>query len=300
MEHLKYICPQCKSSNLMLEKEKCEDCGTEFLYNKDEARFSYNFRKLAFLKYGKKFLQNAILNNNGTLSYLQLAGGSLSLETRQDVKELAEFMAKHIETTNTPTLLDIGCGTLSMPGYIYHNLPIFKKRGVDLIGLDPIGNTMFDGHRIHGCSEFIPLADKSVGIAIFATSLDHVIDVPDTVIELNRVLANDGMVFVWAGESVLSWQNKVRRKIRAMINAWKPRTKIVELLKNEYSVQFGNYVIFDDFNMVAKKEPFAIDAFHSFHENKKFIEGAFSKQSLSLIDYISLPGMGYYCFKKKN
>jgi ubiquinone/menaquinone biosynthesis C-methylase UbiE len=293
-----FVCPNCKSAYLSSSETVCTKCSVPFQYKKNELRFEYNFKRLAYLKYGKKFLKNAVLNNNGTLSYIELAEGSLSFESRTDVQDFAKFIGRYIPQTNTRLLIDIGCGTLPLPGYLYHNLQLIKETGTQVIGLDPIGNTQFEGFKIHGCSEFIPLGDKSVGIVLLATSLDHVIDVDDTIKEIKRILSDDGYVIVWAGETNLSLANKIKQRLVSLKNYFSGTHKIVEKIDHTYKVEVGNYIIFDNFKIVLKKYPFANDAFHTFYENKEYITRKFRKSGFRLKDYEPYPGMGFYCFQK--
>jgi ubiquinone/menaquinone biosynthesis C-methylase UbiE len=128
------------------------------------------------------------LQEHGILSYNVDPNNNLSVDyKRQDVAEFAKFC------TLRGTILDIGCGPQPVPAYAY------ISPDSEYYGIDPIMNDTKYYHFIRAYCEALPFADNSFDIVIFATSLDHVIDVNAALKEVQRVLKDNGKVFLWQG-----------------------------------------------------------------------------------------------------
>lgn len=88
--------------------------------------------------------------------------------------------------------LDIGCGIMPKPYY----MEIACE--VEFIGIDPLkGDKQRDFDFFNGVAECLPYFDNSFDGVLFATSLDHVIDVNKSISEAKRVLKKDGYLFLW-------------------------------------------------------------------------------------------------------
>jgi SAM-dependent methyltransferase len=92
-------------------------------------------------------------------------------------------------------VIDIGCG-------IAAELPVYA-RGLRAryIGLEPLDLSV---DRTYSCisgavAEAIPVADNAVDAALFATSLDHIQDVPKALAEIQRILRDEGRMYLWVG-----------------------------------------------------------------------------------------------------
>lgn len=202
---------------------------------------------LLLARYGERYLRNKVLNNNADLVYGRVAGGSLSTDDREDVRAFSEFVAAH---ARSGTVLDVGCGPLRLPAYLER----LKAAGAEIIGLDPIDSSDFDGFRVVGSSEFIPLPAASVGTVIFATSLDHVVDLGKTLSEARRVIRPGGVLIVWMCDQRRPWWRKLFSGLRVR---WK-------------SLQAGyplyRYRIYPP-DVVVYIPSWAVDPFHCYHEN---------------------------------
>lgn len=93
-------------------------------------------------------------------------------------------------------VLDIGCGPFpEIPPYVAElDLENF-------VALEPLTTP---AKREYDClvgavAENIPLADQSVDVAIFATSLDHIEAEDDAMAEVKRILKPGGRVIIWQG-----------------------------------------------------------------------------------------------------
>jgi SAM-dependent methyltransferase len=103
------------------------------------------------------------------------------------------FIAATLPTA--AVVIDIGCG-------ITAELPVYA-RGLRAryVGLEPLDVAV---DRAYSCisgaiAEAIPLVDSSVDGAMFATSLDHIQDVPRALAEIHRILRDDGRIYLWVG-----------------------------------------------------------------------------------------------------
>lgn len=194
----------------MLPALPCRDSGTQRAVGRqllwvriklrhESATLSYDFATLLRNHWPRRYRLYRTLCNNGFVSYQELADGSLSRPDRPEVIEFGRFLARHIPPG--ATVLDIGCGPLATPGYL---LPLVRVEA-RLIGLD-IYPSAFEGMRIIGCAEFIPLPSRSLDAAVFATRLDHVCDLDQTFRELRRVLKPEGVCAIWMSERRPYWR----------------------------------------------------------------------------------------------
>ena len=83
--------------------------------------------------------------------------------------------------------LDIGS---DQPSHSRQLLP----RDIEYIGLDPYAN---DGEfRLIALGEMLPIADNSIDVVSFNTSLDHILDYHTAVSEALRVLKPSGVIVI--------------------------------------------------------------------------------------------------------
>jgi SAM-dependent methyltransferase len=172
------VCPKCKC---LLSKSddglQCPECrrvytGNEFLVDLDFPNIN---------------LWNT-LQKHGVLSYNVDPVNNLSVDyEREDVRQFAKFCNLRGK------ILDIGCGPQPTPAYAYTPLDS------EYYGIDPIRNDTKYFNFFQAYGEALPFADNSFDIVLFATSLDHLIDVNTTLKEVHRVLKKDGKVFLWQG-----------------------------------------------------------------------------------------------------
>lgn len=232
-----YICPLCH--NPVRITSTC--CDISFRLTEDT--IIYDSNKLLYDFYKKDYFLNKSLNNNGTLGYELLPGGSLSLPERKDVKSFADFIHKHHTKGN---VLDVGCGTMAVPGY----LTKLVNTGCNFYGLEPIENTKFAWNKIIGTAEFIPLHNNFIDSAIVATSLDHVCNLDKSISEISRVTKNNGTLLIWHSFPILSPSVK--------------RMNLVKRILDFLHISFDrlNYYYYKDQGVVFNIPRGAVDPFH--------------------------------------
>jgi SAM-dependent methyltransferase len=258
---LKPVCPRCRAPLPQADgPSACAGCGLK--YEVDGRYLRYEFDSLLFKRFRREYLLNKVLNNNGLIAYQLLKEGSLSLPDRADVRRFRDFLAAH---ARPGTLLDVGCGVLEMPGYLE-----FPGAGdYQLIGLDPIDDRAFRGLRIVGCSEFIPLPDASVDTIVFATSLDHVCSLAATLAEVHRILKPGGKVVIWMGDRSTSIFGRGLLMLKTLVRN----------IRKGYRTD--RYWVYPD-GTVLGVPCGAVDPFHSYHEDPKWISRKFTARGFRL------------------
>lgn len=227
-------------------------------------RFKTGPDKHLFRMYRRKYLLNKALNNNGLISYSQLPEGSVSLPDRADVVRFREFIQSEV---HAGTVLDVGCGPLPLAGYLHFP----DKSRYCFVGIDPIDGTSYEGYRIVGASELIPIQDASVDAVVFGTSLDHVCDLTRSIQESRRVVRGEGRIVVWMSDSsrppfverVKTWLKDARASIRLGYPVRRYRV-------------YPNYTVFE----VPRG---AVDPFHSYFESPDLIIREFARVGCRLV-----------------
>ena len=240
----------------------CQSCGTAYYGGAGFLR--YKFDDWLFERFGEQYLRNRVLNNNAEIAYRNESVGSLSTGDREDVTKFAIYVAGH---SHQGRVLDVGCGILPLPGY----LSMVAQRGDELLGLDPMDSDAFQGFRIVGCSEYIPLPDASLDTVIFGTSLDHVCDIDATMRETRRVLRKGGRVIIWMGDKSQS--------IARGIMVW-ARQRIKSLIKGYPTYR---YTLLPN-GTVMYVPPWAADAFHSYKESPDDVTRRMGRADFRLVD----------------
>ena len=269
---------------------ECGRCG--FAYYIRGGSFGYNFRALLFQNFREKFLLNAALNNNGYLSYLQLPEGSLSLSSRSDVAHFRDFIIKNGHGVD---ILDIGCGPLPMPGYLQFN----DGSNVCIIGIDPIENAAFQGLKIVGTGEYIPLCDETIDTIVFGTSLDHLVSVETTIEECKRVLRSGGHTFVWMSDRSGNRTSGMKVLMR-LAKAILMRLGIIREDPVSWigSRKIGDYWVYPDYTVYHIPKG-AVDPFHSFEETPAQVIKIFSSKGFTLVNKSAENSCEVFlCFKK--
>ncbi len=269
-----------------VDRSACPACATILSRNGEQLIYDH-FALLRELSPQRYRLYRALCNN-GYVSYNELASGSVSLPNRPEVREFAAFL---LRACDSPTwVLDVGCGPLSVPGYLEPLIPT----GASFIGLD-VYPTEFSGWRIAGCAEFLPLADQSIDIVVFATSLDHVCDLGRTFDEIVRVLKPKGRCCIWMSEREPYWRQffmpewNLGLLLRRLI-CTAPKRLINNLLKRRrplYSITHhfthGRYWEYEN-GSVFYCPPGAVDPFHSFFESPDEIIKLAQSHGLELVE----------------
>lgn len=272
----------------------CKSC--DFKYYFKNGCISYDYRYILFDNFRLKYLKNAVLNNNGLLAYLYHKEASLSSEDREDVAHFRDFIGSN---NHGLEILDIGAGILDLPAY----LKFENYEQCNFYGIDPLENAQFQGVKVIGCGEYIPFRDSKFDSIVFGTSLDHLVSIERTLLECNRVLKSNGLIFVWMSDrSVdISFKNLIKIPLRYI----KKKMMDINFIINKankinipFSYRFGRYVIYYDYNVmyVPKK---AIDPFHSFNESPNKVIKLFVNGNFRLIEKIqNNKNEVFLCFKK--
>lgn len=112
---------------------------------------------------------------------------SLSVEGHARAEEFRKFMG----ITQDEVILDIGCGTQSLPSYLA-DADISK-----VYGIDPIGGSYRAYNYYEGFAEFVPWYSRSFDRVVVATSFDHFIDPTVVMSQIHRVLKKGGTFEAW-------------------------------------------------------------------------------------------------------
>ncbi len=110
-------------------------------------------------------------------------------------------------------VLDVGCGIApDLPAYVAE-LGLARY-----LGLEPLTTRI---EREYPClvgafAERTPLLDSSVDALLYATSLDHIEDVPDAMREARRILKPDGRAYFWVGLN----EPEVVSRAMAPVHSW--------------------------------------------------------------------------------
>lgn len=239
----------------------CPHCGER--YDLQPRRLRTEPDKHLFRMYRKKYLLNKALNNNGFISYSQLPEESVSLRDRADVTRFRDFIHSEVRAG---TVLDVGCGPLPLAGY----LEFPDKSQYCFVGIDPIDGTSYEGYRIVGVSELMPIEDESVDAAVFGTSLDHVCDLTRSIHESRRVVKSGGRIVVWMSDST--------RSLRERIRIWLKDVR--QSLRLGYYVR--HYRVYPDYTVFEVPRG-AVDPFHSHFESPDLIVREFERADCRLV-----------------
>jgi SAM-dependent methyltransferase len=250
---LDFRCVNCSSAFSTPDRGegtvRCRTCQYEYRYA--DKYLSYRFDPLLLRRWRKQYLLWKVLSNNGYVSYVTQPEASLSLPDRDDVRSFNEYVQAHHRPGK---ILDIGCGILELPGYIrFADTP-----SNTLYGLDPIDDRTFRGVRIVGCSEYTPFADGTIDTAIFATSLDHVCSLAQTIAETKRILRPGGVVIIWMSDRSQSPVQFVKSKLRVL------RDSVRAGYRTDRYVVYPNDTVFYVPNG-------AVDPYHTNYENPRTV-----------------------------
>ncbi|MBP7273302.1 MAG: class I SAM-dependent methyltransferase [Saprospiraceae bacterium] len=116
---------------------------------------------------------------------------SLAKDRPTDLSEVSiKYMLARLDTS-AKTLMDVGCGN----GYFLHKVALLQK--FELIGCDIVNNVTYKEIRyVEGNIEALPFPDKSVDIVTAHHTLEHVINLEQSIRELKRVARKQIIVVV--------------------------------------------------------------------------------------------------------
>lgn len=298
MNGMDYRCVQCGVTvTIPSEKEgtvTCTSCG--FAYRYGENYLKYEFDKLLFQQFKKKYLLYKTLHNNACLAYYTIQEGSLSLSQRDDVRNFKNYILSQIDRGK---ILDVGCGILDWPGYLNFK----EKEGFEFYGIDPIDNRNFRGVRVTGCAEFMPFQDRFFDALIFATSLDHMCSLEETISESYRVLSKGGKLIVWTADPYISLNERVKTKVLGWIRKLrKPSLPWIDVfhLAPGTNIRVDRFVIYPNFYVFHIPKG-AVDPFHVSYESPQRIVALMKKAKFVLLDrQYNHKNEVFLCFRKDN
>ena len=94
-----------------------------------------------------------------------------------------------------------------MPGY-FASVHAKKHK---FYGLDPLDSPDFFGTRIVGASEYLPFANNTMDNVIYATSLDHVVNIDASLQRGNQsVKSSEGRVVLWISDRSKTIKERLR------------------------------------------------------------------------------------------
>jgi SAM-dependent methyltransferase len=124
------------------------------------------------------------LQQNGLVAYTKAPEFNLSCPRRPDALAFRAFCQM------SGRILDVGCGTQSLPSYLPDD--------AEIVGIDPLpGKAARDFAFVQGIGEYLPFRSGTFAHVVFATSLDHTMDPRRCLGEARRCLTDDGCVSLW-------------------------------------------------------------------------------------------------------
>jgi SAM-dependent methyltransferase len=186
---------------------------------------------------------------------------SLSVTERPDAEAFADFCGF------SGTVLDVGCGTQTLPTYA-------DTGACRFIGIDPLpGEPERAFEFVQGLGEYLPFRSDSLDQVLFATSLDHMLVPRRALAEARRSIRPGGAVNVWFGElhrpSNDGLRPRVARQARAVAARVLSRGKAAPTPEPDYIARLD-------------QPDGAVDKFHVAHPGEREIAAWFADVGLEL------------------
>jgi SAM-dependent methyltransferase len=129
------------------------------------------------------------LQTNGAAGYEADPERNLGVGERDDCLAFSRFSRLNGD------VLDVGCGPQRWPSYF-----AVREPGTRMVGVDPLVGAREAAYtQFRALAEHLPFRDGAFDRVLFATTLDHFVDVRAALCEAERVLAPDGRVMAWVG-----------------------------------------------------------------------------------------------------
>jgi SAM-dependent methyltransferase len=183
-------CPNCKHS-IVLDNTKDTTC--------DFCKEKYIRLKGSWYLIPSRFRETSVMwdtwqevQNNGLESYINDPTHNLGVSERSDYQEFGNFC------DFSGLVLDVGCGIQPWPTHFNA-----VRRPTHFVGVDPLikeGSTKYT--QLCALGEFLPFRDNTFDKVVFASSLDHCIDLQTVLREAKRVCQNRGEINVWIGQKL--------------------------------------------------------------------------------------------------
>jgi len=180
--------PTCRA-DLVLSSDRparCERCGEAYR----RLRHTLDLTPSSWKAWSELWPVWEQLQANGLTSYTEDPEHNLGVGKRRDYLKFSDFCAFD------GLVLDIGCGPQTWPAHYARHTARTR-----FVGIDPlISDQPADYRQIRGLGEYLPFRTGAFDHVVFATSLDHMLDVRAALREAHRVCRPGGQIAVWSGE----------------------------------------------------------------------------------------------------
>lgn len=283
------ICPSCLNDALLNINESqigrhlfCEICGGIYLVENDIPNL-IDLRALLQLPQERLAIWH-ITQNLAIGLYKANDLASCGVFSREDVQRFRTFI--NIEEKD---VLDIGSGSFTLPGYVQQST--YRS----YIGIDPVSSGIKPSFPVvPALAEQLPFENDMFDVVLFATSLDHCIDIRSAALEAHRVLRPNGRVYLWqALFEDPKWLGQAsRRPLLARRNQNKPiflhSNAIGEYLKYQTDYKKSLRTIESD---TSRYDHLRVDHYHFQHLTRQSVVDAFALANLSVVreeEYLDL------------
>jgi SAM-dependent methyltransferase len=109
-----------------------------------------------------------------------------------DGNDTAAEVGKIITKAKVAACLDVGCGVLPFPAYMK------ESPDVTFYGIDPfLGDINRSFPFVQGLGDYLPFRNETFESILYASTIDHMIEPDLSLRDACRVLAEDGVLFIW-------------------------------------------------------------------------------------------------------
>ncbi len=181
-------CPRCKCPIFLLEGQdaSCHQCQENYRWLSG----TWDIIPSSYRSSSNLWPAWQQLQANGLVSYKQDPDHNLAVGEREDCLQFSRFCGFD------GLVLDVGCGPQPLPAYFR-----FRSARTRFVGIDPlIQGPSANYFQVRALSEFLPFRNQTFDHVIFATSLDHIIDPAQALIEARRVCQLSAEIDIWNGE----------------------------------------------------------------------------------------------------
>jgi SAM-dependent methyltransferase len=172
---------------------------------------------------------NFIFESSGSADWVERQHGGAERyadETYEEDSTVGHLFGNFIATglpDRTAAVLDVGCGLFpDLPHYV-------AQLGLTrYLAMEPLTERVDRSYvcLVGAMAEYMPLKSGSIDALILGTSLDHIEDADAAVVEMKRVLAPNGKLFIWQGLTdadilaTSSTLHRLRRGLTAVPLVW--------------------------------------------------------------------------------
>lgn len=296
-------CPTCLCCNLQstfINKDEqvllCQACGGIYPI-KNSIPQLIDLRALIDLPF-ERLATWYITQQRGIKEYAKNDSASCSVSSRNDVGMFRDFM-----NLKGKDVLDVGSGSYALPGYAQNtNFRFF-------IGLDPVSpTTPQDFTLANALAEQLPFQNSEFDVLIFATSLDHCIDIFTTASESSRVLRPNGRIYIWTAlfHDLTMRGQQFKHPLLGRVGrvSYDSQLHFDTLIESHYKLQkkYEQKLLEIDSDP-ERFDRLLVDQFHFQHLNREMILEAFGNANMCLTEEIIYTKNDiwdgvFFCFEK--